>query len=330
MPGFLLALLGLLLLAAAMFDAAWTTLWPDRSGGPLTSRIAASAWRRATRILAGRHDALSLVGPVIMVLVLLLWLTMLWTGWFLIFLAADATVVDAITREPASASDRFYFVGYTIFTLGNGDFAPNGGRWQLATVLASASGLILVTLAITYLISVLSAVVTKRTFAARVHAIGNSPHEFVRNAWDGTSFAGLELLLSSIGAELGRLSIQHLAYPVIHFYHPSRRNGSTAAAVAVLDEAVTLLSHGVDRRSRPSHAVLRSVRGSVESYLETLSGGPVRWAEEDPPLPNLTGLRLDGVPTVTDAEYEAEGRAGRERRRKLLGLVESDGWDWAP
>ena len=280
------------------------------------------------RRLAGRHVALSLLGPSIVIGVLSIWVIGLWLGWFLVFTASENTVVDAITRQASSDFERFYYVGYTIFTLGNGDLAPNGAPWQLATVLATGSGLILITLAITYLISVLGAVVNKRTFAARVHAIGESPQDLVCNAWDGTSFSGLDLVLSGLATDLSRLSVQHLAYPVIHFYHPSARNGSTAVAVAVLDEAITILELGVERSARPSRVVLRSARGSVEGYLETLAGGSVQWADADPALPGLESVRAAGVPTSSEADYRAQGTRAADRRRKLLGLVESDGWEW--
>lgn len=329
MPGLISLSLGLVVLLALIVDAGWTTLWPDRSGGPLSSRLAAFVWRNASGLLAGRHTALSLLGPTVLSLVLLLWVVLLWLGWYLIFSSVETSVVDAVTRETASGFDRFYFVGYTIFTLGNGDFAPNGAAWQLATVLATASGLILVTLAITYLISVLSAVVNKRTFAARVHAMAETPEDFVVKTWDGGAFTGLDLVLSSLAEDLTRLATQHLAYPVIHYYHPSGRRGSAAVAVAVLDETVTILTAGVDSPARPARAVLRSVRGAVEGYLETLSGGSIRWSDADPALPDLDGVRVAGIPTVDDTDYHAERDQARDRRRKLRGLVESDGWEWS-
>ncbi|XVH33461.1 ion channel (plasmid) [Haloferacaceae archaeon DSL9] len=46
-----------------------------------------------------------------------------------------------------------YFTGYTIFTLGNGDFYPTAANWQVTTVLTSASGLLLITLIVTYVLA---------------------------------------------------------------------------------------------------------------------------------------------------------------------------------
>lgn len=328
-PAPLLFLLGLAALLALIVDAGWTTLWPDRSGGPFSSRAMAWAWRYASNAFTGRHLVLSLLGPTAVALVLLFWVVLLWLGWSLIFIAGGGTsVVHTISRAPASTAELIYFAGYTIFTLGNGDFSPNGAGWQITTAVASGSGLVLISLAITYLVSVLSAVVNKRTFAARVHAFGETPQAFLMNAWDRHAFTGLDLVLSSLATELARLGTQHLAYPVIHFYHPVGRRGSSAVAVALLDEAVTLLSCAVVPAAQPSKAVLHSVRGAVESYLQTLEGGPVKWADAPPPVPELAPMLAAGIPTTDRNEYRTAIEAASNRRKKLRGLVESDHWEW--
>lgn len=54
-------------------------------------------------------------------------------------------VRDAANGEPAGLVDRLYFTGYTVFTLGNGDFKPGSGIWQIATGAAAGTGLFLVT-----------------------------------------------------------------------------------------------------------------------------------------------------------------------------------------
>ncbi len=54
----------------------------------------------------------------------------------------------------------------------NGDLAPNGGLWKLVTVIETAQGLLTITFSVTYLISVLSAVNQKRSFAQSVLSLG--------------------------------------------------------------------------------------------------------------------------------------------------------------
>ena len=63
--------------------------------------------------------------------------------------------------------------------LGNGDYAPTGA-WRVVTMVASASGLMIVTLSITYLVPLLSAVVEKRALAGRISILGSTVPEMVR------------------------------------------------------------------------------------------------------------------------------------------------------
>ena len=51
--------------------------------------------------------------------------------------------------------------GFTAFTLGVGDYIPNGQPWEVLTAIAVVSGLGLTTLAIIYLVPVVSAVTAR-------------------------------------------------------------------------------------------------------------------------------------------------------------------------
>ena len=83
----------------------------------------------------------------------------------MIFASADSALVDTVSSRRISWPVPLYFTGYTIFTLGNGDFTPTGAFWQLATVLATASGVLFVTSSVTYVLSVLGAVTQKRSWS---------------------------------------------------------------------------------------------------------------------------------------------------------------------
>lgn len=131
-----------------------------------------------------RYRFLSIEGPVVLFASVLIWVAMLWTGWVLCFSAAPESVRDPHTSALASFSDRIYFIGSSLFTLGNGDFTPRGARWQIATTVVSLTGFGLITLTVTYVLSVLEAVVKKRSFASQVFALGERPEEFVIRSWD--------------------------------------------------------------------------------------------------------------------------------------------------
>ncbi|ELY69180.1 Ion transport 2 domain-containing protein [Natrinema pellirubrum DSM 15624] len=261
-------------------------------------------------------------------LTLAVWIVLLWSGWTLIFAGAENILIDTLNRGPVSWTDRIYFVGYTVFTLGIGDFAPRTGIWQLITILATGSGLLFVTLGVTYTLSVLDAVTQKRAFAINVSGFGTQSEEIVRTAWNSEEFEGLDLPLNTFVTLLSTLTENHNAYPVLHYFHSAQGKQSPAVEIAALDEALTLIRFGVPEPHRPNEIVIRNARNSIENYLETLHEAFVEPADDSPPAPDLGTLREAGIPTVLDEEFEASLEDLDKRRRILLGFVKSDVRQW--
>lgn len=327
----LLLALGIVLLAFAALDALWTTLWVNGGGGPLSGRLSAGLWWGLRGVTRGERTwPLSIAGPVVLVAVVLGWVTLLWAGWALVFSSDPAALSYSDTGERPGWTGRIYFAGYTLFTLGIGNVVPGRGAWEVATAVASGSGFLFITLGISYVLSVLGAVVTGRAFAGSVGGLGTDAEEVVRRAWDGERYAGLTLPLAALSSQLDVLTQQHLAYPVLHYYHASDPAAAPAAAVAVLEEALTILRFGVPEDCRPPESVLEGARSSVQSYLETLQSAYVDASDEAPRPPNLRRLRDAGLPTVSDDAFALALRRLDLRRRNLLGMVEADARTWPP
>ena len=321
-------LLGLFLLGLAVVDLLWTTLWVDGSGGPLSSRLATGLWRGLRKLGGRRSRALSLAGPVMLVATLGTWVVLLCAGWTLLFAADPGSLIDTRDPEPVTWAGRIWSVAYTMFTVGNGDFRPRDGFWEIASAVLAATGMTFVTLGVSYVLSVLGAVAVKRSFASGVTGIGARSEAVVERGWDGRDFRALDLPLSALASQLDTLADQHETYPILHYYHSERAQTASAVAVAVLDEALTVLLHGVPEEHRPNAVVLAGARSSVESYLRTLHSAFIQPSERTPPPPDLGRLRARGVPTVSDAAFAEALEALEERRRKLLGMLEADAWPW--
>ncbi|WP_340674466.1 ion channel [Natrinema zhouii] len=225
-------------------------------------------------------------------------------------------------------SDWFYLSGYAIFTLGNGDFAPQEGVWQIMTTLATGSGMLFITLSVTYILNVLSAVTQKRSFASGVSGLGEHGTEILLTSWNGEEFEGLELPLNTFTTQLNMLTSNHKAYPILHYFHSKQPVQSAIVSVTILDETLSLLKFGLFNQSHPSNTILKNARSSVESYLETLQNSFIKPADRSPPSPNLDTLRENELPTVSDEEFTAALADIDERRRTLLGLIESDEREW--
>lgn len=322
------ALLGAVLLAIAVVDLLWTTLWIEEGAGPLTSRLMVTMWQIFRRVGRGRPRTRTLAGPTVLLVSLTTWIALLWGGWTLVFAGGESALIDTLNRGPISWTDRFYFAGYTMFTLGNGDFVPKAGIWQIVTTLASASGMLFITLSVTYVLSVLDAVTQKRSFASNVNGLGSNGAEIVRTSWNGDEFKGLDVSLNTISTELNTLTSNHKAYPVLHYFYSHQASQAPAHQIPALDEALTLLRFGVAKRNRPPELVLQSTHASVENYLETLGSAFITPADRTPPPPDFVCLRNAGIPTVSDEEFNESVEALEKRRRTLLGLVESDAREW--
>lgn len=321
---------GAIVLVVVTFDLVWTTISASGGAGPVTSRWTHRLWGLARRLrgTTRAHRNLRWAGIGIVVLSILTWFLLLWVAWSLIFLGHERAVVTAASGLPADLVDRIYFAGYTLTTLGNGALMPGDGVWQVLTVVASFNGISVLTLGVTYLVPVISAVTGRRRMALHVSGLGTSPVDIVLAARDGGDWEALERHLAALTPEFGRLGQQHLAYPVLHYFHDLERDAAIAVAVAVLDETLTLLEHGVAPECRPDSVTVRAARSSVSAFLGALTAALIRPAEEEPPAPRLDRLRREGVPTVQDAELEAALEDLADRRRVLAGFVREDGWTW--
>lgn len=323
-------ILGIFLLNFAIVDLLWTTLWVDGGAGPISSRMTTWIWRGLKKLGGRNSRTLSLAGPIILITTLFVWVGLIWAGWTFIFAGDQESLFDTRDEEPVTWIGRIYFVSFTMFTMGNGDFSPTDGIWQLVTSLTTASGMLFVTMGVSYVLSVLGAVTLKRSFASAVTGLGVSTEAFVRSGWNGRDLSTLDLPLSSLASQLTTLTEQHKAYPILHYYHSEKAKNASALAVAILDEALTILRFTLPEDTRPNTAILEGARATIGSYLETLHNAFIQPAEQTPPPPELERLRTIGIPVADDETMLRTIDELAERRAKLLGMLEADAWYWPP
>ena len=324
----ILSVLGAILVVWTIVELGMTTL-TARGAGPLTSRGMQRIWQLALLCPGSgerRHALLSFAGPVILAITALTWFLGLWIGWWLIFLGGDGVIVGAQNKMPASAVETLYFAGYTITTLGLGDFKPTGPLWQVLTAGCAANGLLALTLSVTYLVPVISAAVQKRQLALTMQGIGGTPRGILERCFDGEGFASLGSVLAALSPQIITIGQQHLAYPALHYFHSAHPGSALPVRLAALSETVELVATAVPENRRPQRLDLLRGRDAMRSFLSSIRSGRIRIAEDEPPRPDRSVA--EGFGFEPGGAAFAADEPSRRDRRLLLSLVRCDGWDW--
>jgi len=325
------AIAGILIVAIIVVDVVVTTLTLG-GGGPITSRLSAGVWSVALqfRRWSGSRSLLGVAGWGLLIAIALLWFVGSWIGWVLIFDSTGTGVVTSSNKLPATFWETVYFTGYTLSTLGLGDYQPNGTVWQITTAIASMSGFFLVTLTFAYLLPVIGAATQKRQLALYISSLGGTPDEMIARAWTGKGFGEFSQHLIALSPMVIQQGENHLTYPILHYFHTVDRSRAIALSITCLDEALTLLSYGVAPEFRPDPSALQSCRRANVAFLKTLKSAFITPESDWPKAPPLDLLRRYGIPTVSESEFLDAIKQDNvaQRRHLLLALVRNDGWTW--
>lgn len=325
----ILSLIGGILVLVVVIDVLLTTL-RITGGGPLTNRIAQGLWQIALRVhrVSPDHQRLSWIGFGIVLITMLVWLLLLWVGWTLVFFGDERAIINAQTNAPADVWERAYAVGYSLITLGLGDYRPDGRIWQIATVIASANGFLLVTLIVTYLLPLVSAVSEKRHFAAYVQSLGASPTDIIINGWNGHNFDDLSSHMASLTSALLMITQHYLAYPIVYCFHDTNARYSWAVSVSRLAEALHLINFAVAPEYRPEATTRCTLQRALDTYAVTVRSTTLRTLPDPPAYPAIAALQAHGIPIVEEAELHAALDEQEATRRTLRAQVEWNGWRW--
>lgn len=256
-------ILGIILLVVGLFDFFYTTLSASYSSfiSPAVSRIVHKI------ILASVYkfgrNVFSLSGLIINLIIIVVWILTIWAGLYFLYTFDAESIVDSEGRI-ATSGERLYYTGFVLSTLGIGDFRPVSNFSQLLTSGFSFFGFIFFTTAMTYLISVYSAVINKRHLALAIRNLGNSPEEVIRTLHNAQA-SFIYTQINSLQLKIDLVNEQYQAYPLIHYYHNVEINSSFALNVAKLDEALTIM---LSKAHSPHHKEIRFLKISMDALLK--------------------------------------------------------------
>jgi hypothetical protein len=321
--------LGVILLLVTTADLIKTSL-SVRGAGFITKRLSKSIWSLLLSInkKMGRRKVLESGGAVILVSILINWLLLIWISASLLFISQPDSLMNVETNSPTTVVNKIFYTGYTLSTLGLGDIEPEGNFWDILTSVLSFTGLILISIAITYLIPVVSAEITKRRISVTINTIGGSVEEMLLNYWNGKDFKELEQPFIPLIDSIILHAQNHKAYSVLHFFHSSDKKEAFVLNITNLDETLTVLLHSIPSEQRPSYNVLIRLRKAISSYLITLPATFITPGKKTPPIPLLFALEKKGIKTISGSIVDIEYEKLRTRHRLLLSLIKDDGWEW--
>lgn len=253
----LLTIAGAALLVLVFYDIYATILRATKHSGPFSTSLNRGLWwaaRGAARKFSRRrrHRILSPVGPLLMPLLIALFILMLITGFALIYLPRMQTEFEI---EDAARANQifqaFYFSGATFLTIGYGDITPVSAAMRIIAVIEAATGLAIISLSITYLLTVYGALESKRAIALRFYhqaRQGADVSGFIANHFARGRFHTLTESLREATRDLQELLESHLEHPVIHFFHPPEVYKSFPRAIFVTLETVAILNAHIDEK----------------------------------------------------------------------------------
>lgn len=310
---------GIVLFLFVMYDFLFTTL-SGNGAAPLTRFVSLTGHRILYFCAKGfGRRVYTLSGMFINILLLLGWASLVWVSLFMIFSSDPESILDK-DNQIATNYERLYFTGFVLSTLGMGDITPSSPSFKLLTSCFSFFGFIFFTTSMTYLISVATAVIQKRSFSLTIHHLGTNPVSLAK------TFVAMDRELTnqkliSLQEMIDRYSANHKAYPVIQFYSNHRTETTMSVNLAILDETVSmLLSTGQGNQFR---SALLNLRLSLNHYLkhldENYSDSLIRKKEPEIELPEYK------LPEPENSEKHLS----LEKRRAILGgLLRSENITW--
>ncbi|MBG9980363.1 hypothetical protein [Facklamia lactis] len=315
--------LGVFLLLVVIIDLCWTTLWVDRGAGPLTNIITDIIWELFRQFDRKGKGILGLAGPAILLVTLVTWVVILWGSWTLIFASFEGGVENTARTDAITMVDYLYYAGYVIFSLGNGEITPTNGTVQLLTSLGSASGMLNLSLAVSYVLSIVDGVVKRRAFASSVSGMGSTAEDIVIAAWDGKEFHDSDIIFHSLADSLGEIAFAQKAYPLLNYYHSVDKRKSIAYNLPILDDAVSLLDIGVANKETINPLLMRSIRAAIDDYMESISKKTEKDYQNTSQLsgPDLSILAKKGIKVIPQEEFNQAIMPMADRRRKIANML---------
>jgi len=280
----LIALAGLLLILAILWEAFETIILPRRVTRPvrLTREFYRLTWppwvllAKAMHKPKAREEYLSLYGPLSLLGLLAMWAGGIIFGYSIVqwALHAQLNIPDAST----SFGTYLYLSGTTFFTLGYGDVTPLNPLGRAIEVVEAGTGFGLLAIVIGYLPVLYQSFSRREANISLLDARAGSPSsatELLRRYNTAGNLDDLRLLLHEWERWSAELLESHLSYPVLCYFRSLHDNQSWLAALTTVLDTCALVMVGVDGTSEwQARLTFAMARHAVVDIAQIFSTAP--------------------------------------------------------
>jgi hypothetical protein len=298
---YIIAVLGFVLLSAALWDAFEVIISPRR----VTRRFRLARafyrsswwlWSAVGRSISDenwRETYLGIFGPLSLVMLVGVWATAIVAGFAMMHWGLETPLNVAPGIAPFST--YLYMSGTTFFTLGLGDVTPLGAPGRAIVVVEAGVGFGFLAAIISYLPAILYQAFSSREVSiSLLDARAGSPPtagELLRR--HGNDMRELGQLLYDWERWSAELLETHLSYPVLAYFRSQHTNQSWLAALTAILDTCALIIAGVNdgptRQAQLTFAMARHAVGDL-AQIFARSRQPVL-APDRLPSSSLTALR---------------------------------------
>ena len=311
---------GFVILTLTLYDFFYTTLsgsgtaYLSKNCALLTHKVVLLVDRKISRRI------FKISGMLINLTTLAVWVLLIWLGLFLVYSYNPEAITNSNGRE-ATAVERLYFTGYVLSTLGIGNFKPVSPFFEILTSLFSFFGFVFFSTSMTYLLSVSSAVVNKRSLASSIRTLGSSPIEIVKRFRKmDSSFCYQQIL--NLQQMINQFSTYFQAYPVLHFYHNTDEAVSMSTNITKLDEAVSIMLNNPQFSSY--HEELQLLRDSLNQFFKHIKS---RFEQKSGSEPDINWYKSRLSEDLLKEGF-SQDETLTERRKVLTSLLQNENRSW--
>lgn len=245
---------GAVVVLLVLADVFLTVLYARAGTGILSERLARVHWRlfKPFSRLFGRNrgKVLSFCAPSSLVSLVAAWALLLALGTGMIVHPALGNAVRRSTGATPRDFTTAVYVGATSLSfVGPGDFAPNTLPYRLLFLFDSLVGVSVMTMTLTYLMQVYTALRERNTFGLKLYLMSNETSdaaELLASLGAQGRFDATYSVLAEMAAEAAKVKEAHHFYPMLALFRFRDPFYSMSAPIALGLDMVALIKSALD------------------------------------------------------------------------------------